>query len=265
LQYVTLNVAAPGVLGNDYDPDGDPLTYQWTQTGGTGITLSDTTAVQPTFVTPPVDINGTTLTFQLTIKDDGNLTDTDEVSITINDNGITGFPDEAVTFTSITDQDMGIFVSGGNLTSLNIIDPDNISDTTNKPDNLIYGLIDIEVKVTNAGDTFTGTIYLPEPAPEGYKWYKYSSTIGWVDFSRDVISGGFGDGAEFNGARTEITLYITDNSAYDDDPTDAIIKDPSGLGIATTTPEPTPPSDGGGGGGGGCFIGTTAHSSLMER
>jgi len=248
------------------DPDGDLLTYQWTQTGeGITITLSDDTALQPTFVTPPVDINGITLLFQLTVKDNGGLQDTDEVSITIKDNGITGFPDDAVTFTSITDEDMGINIGDGNLTSLNTIDPDTITDTNNKPENLIYGLIDIEINVTNPGDTSIGTIYLPNPAPAGYKWYKHSSAIGWVDFSRDLISGGLGDGAEFNETRTQVTLYITDNGDYDDDPTEAIIKDPTGLGIAPTTPGPTPPpSGGGGGGGGGCFIATAAYSSPME-
>jgi hypothetical protein len=189
--------------------------------------------------------------------------------MTINDNGITGFPDDAVTFTSITDEDMGIDIDGGNLTSLNTIDPDTIADTNNKPEGLIYGLIDIEINVTNPGDTSIVTIYLSEPAPAGYKWYKYSSTIGWVDFSRDVISGGLGDGAEFNSTRTEVTLYITDNGDYDDDPTDGIIKDPSGLGIAPTTPEPTPPpsppsGSSGGGGGGGCFVATAAYGSVME-
>ena len=203
------------------------------------------------------------------MEDNGGLLDTDEVNMTINDNGITGFPDDAVTFTSITDEDMGIDIDGGNLTSLNTIDPDTIPDTNNTPEGLIYGLIDIEINVTNPGDTSIVTIYLSEPAPAGYKWYKYSSTIGWVDFSRDVISGGLGDGAEFNGTRTEVTLYITDNGDYDDDPTDGIIKDPSGLGIAPTTPEPTPPpsppsGSSGGGGGGGCFVATAAYGSVME-
>ena len=34
------------------DPNGDPLTYQWSQTGGTAVTLSSATAVKPTFTAP---------------------------------------------------------------------------------------------------------------------------------------------------------------------------------------------------------------------
>ena len=34
------------------DPEGQALTYSWTQTGGTAVVLSDATAAQPTFATP---------------------------------------------------------------------------------------------------------------------------------------------------------------------------------------------------------------------
>ena len=38
-----------------YDPDGDlPLAYGWTQSGGTAVTLSNATAVSPTFTAPTV-------------------------------------------------------------------------------------------------------------------------------------------------------------------------------------------------------------------
>jgi hypothetical protein len=63
------------------DPDGDPLTYQWTQTGGPAVTLSDPAALQPTFTAPTVSI-ATDLTFTLTVSD-GRLTSTDAVKITI--------------------------------------------------------------------------------------------------------------------------------------------------------------------------------------
>ena len=48
------------------DPNGNPLTYQWTQTGGSTVTLSSNTAVKPTFTAPA---SATTLTFQLVVND----------------------------------------------------------------------------------------------------------------------------------------------------------------------------------------------------
>lgn len=50
------------------DPDGDPLTYAWTQTAGTTVTLSDPASVQPSF-TAPATLDGDVLTFSLTVND----------------------------------------------------------------------------------------------------------------------------------------------------------------------------------------------------
>ncbi|UCH00712.1 MAG: hypothetical protein JSU78_01720, partial [Deltaproteobacteria bacterium] len=220
------------------------------------VTLSDTTDAMPTFVTPPVDVGGETLAFQLTVKDNGGLEGSDEVLVIVNDNGITGFPDDVVTMTSSTGESIGIKVdSGGNCVSLSAIDPSTISDTTNRPEELIYGLINIQIKPSTVGGTAAGTICLPEPAPYGYKWYKYRANLGWYDYS---------DHAVFNFDRTQVTLTLTDGGIGDDDGlANGMIVDPSGLGIALTTPEPTP-APSGAGGGGGCFIATAGYGSSME-
>jgi REJ domain/PKD domain len=65
-----------------YDPDGDPLTFQWTQSGGPTVTLSDATAINPTFTAPPVPSGSETLTFSLKVSD-GSLSSTAPVSITV--------------------------------------------------------------------------------------------------------------------------------------------------------------------------------------
>jgi LmbE family N-acetylglucosaminyl deacetylase len=62
------------------DPAGNPLTYQWTQTGGTTVTLSSSTAVQPTF-TAPASLDG--LTFQLVVSDGQASSDPATVVITV--------------------------------------------------------------------------------------------------------------------------------------------------------------------------------------
>lgn len=51
------------------DPDGDITTYQWLQTGGPAVTLSDPAEPQPTFTAPDVAQTGAALTFELTIFD----------------------------------------------------------------------------------------------------------------------------------------------------------------------------------------------------
>lgn len=61
------------------DPNGDALTYSWTQTSGAAVTLSDNTVASPTFTAPG---SSGTLVFSLTVSD-GSLTSTDEVTITV--------------------------------------------------------------------------------------------------------------------------------------------------------------------------------------
>ncbi|MFO7560669.1 MAG: REJ domain-containing protein [Desulfobacterales bacterium] len=56
-----------------YDPDDDPITYLWEQVLGPVVTLSDNTDDQPTFIAPQVNEAGASLTFKLTVTDDGGL------------------------------------------------------------------------------------------------------------------------------------------------------------------------------------------------
>jgi hypothetical protein len=55
------------------DPDGVVASYAWTQTAGPAVTLSSSTAAQPTFTAPGVD-GGTTLTFNLVVTDNSGST-----------------------------------------------------------------------------------------------------------------------------------------------------------------------------------------------
>jgi len=64
------------------DPDGDTMTYAWTQVSGPSVGLSNPTAAKPTFTAPFVMLGGETLTFELTVTANGD-TDTDTVSIAV--------------------------------------------------------------------------------------------------------------------------------------------------------------------------------------
>jgi hypothetical protein len=67
------------------DPDGDTLTYAWTQTAGTSVTLSGASSATPSFTAPDVGADGDTLTFELTVDDGNGHTTTDSVAIAVND------------------------------------------------------------------------------------------------------------------------------------------------------------------------------------
>jgi hypothetical protein len=59
---------------------GDTLSYSWTQTGGTPVTLTGANTANPTF-TAPNEAN--TLTFQLVVVDVNGMSTPDTVSITV--------------------------------------------------------------------------------------------------------------------------------------------------------------------------------------
>lgn len=71
---------------NSSDADGDTLTYQWTQTSGQTVTLSDVTAQSPSF-TAPSEAFPQTLTFSLTVNDGTTDSLLDTVDVGVLDNG----------------------------------------------------------------------------------------------------------------------------------------------------------------------------------
>jgi len=70
------------------DPEGDALTFSWIQTGGTLVTLSDSTAESPTFTAPST---ASTLIFQLIVNDGefDSLSDSVTVTVTVPTGGVT--------------------------------------------------------------------------------------------------------------------------------------------------------------------------------
>ncbi len=67
------------------DPDSDPLTYDWLQTGGIAVSLSDPTSASPTFVAPRPLTADEFLTFSLTVNDGEDDSTPDLVNITVLD------------------------------------------------------------------------------------------------------------------------------------------------------------------------------------
>ena len=76
-----VTVALDGTGSSDPD-SGDTISHSWSQTQGPTVTLSDDSIAQPTFTAP---LTLTTLVFQLTVTDNHGATDTDNVTITTQD------------------------------------------------------------------------------------------------------------------------------------------------------------------------------------
>ncbi len=55
------------------DPDDGIASYDWQQTEGPAVTLSDASSMQPVFTAPNVGIGGAALKFKLTVTDNGGL------------------------------------------------------------------------------------------------------------------------------------------------------------------------------------------------
>ena len=239
---------------NSTDQDDDIATYLWTQTAGIQVTLSAPSATNTTFVAPPVGAEGAVLAFQLTVTDYSGLQSADEISVTVSDNGITGFPETMLTVTCVTGETIGVEVeSGGNCTSLDASDPSTISDATNRPDDLVYGLIDMDIKVDSPGATVLVSFYLPAPAQEDERWFKYGPNDGWASYAEHSV---------FSAARDKVTLTLVDGGSGDEDGVaNGVIKDPSGLGKpADSTADPAAPAipTGVESPRGGCFMATMA-------
>jgi len=66
-----------------FDNDGSIASYQWQQTGGTGVSLGGANSAQAAFTAPIVGLEGDTLTFRLTVTDDAGESSVDTVAISV--------------------------------------------------------------------------------------------------------------------------------------------------------------------------------------
>lgn len=78
------------------DPDGGITSYTWIQTEGPSVVLNNSNTGRPHFVAPSDNNTPVTLSFQITVTDNGGLTAADTVSITVK-GPLTAVPGEART------------------------------------------------------------------------------------------------------------------------------------------------------------------------
>ncbi|MBF0397056.1 MAG: M6 family metalloprotease domain-containing protein [Desulfobacterales bacterium] len=168
--------------------------------------------------------------------------------------------------TIIGDTKLGVKISELVKTIENIksIDPKNIEEKKNKPDQFPIGMINFKLKTENVGDVVKVNVYFADPLEKDLKWYHYDEINGWEDYS---------DYAAFSSDRKYVTLTLKDGGFGDSDGVaNGVVVDPSGpaksgsndssttttttVTTTTTTITSSAQSSGGGGGGGGCFINT---------
>ena len=234
--------------------------WQWEEIMEDGsahrVVIADDTAMQTTCVAPSGDVVSE-MTFRLTVTDNKNMVSTDSVIVSIVPNKVDNFPPEAVSFLSVGGgEPLGLTLAGeGDFVAITPQYPQFIEEDGGRPDNMIYGVVDLKIKV-NEGEQADMILYFPSPLEEGYTLFKYSPVRGWYDYSQYIT---------FSADRSRAYAILRDGDVGDDDGmVDGIISDPLAVGTAPVGGSPFEPDNandsenasGGDDSGGGCFIST---------
>ncbi len=183
------------------DPDGDPLTFLWTQIVGPSVTLFIPTSSTPTFTTPQVSVT-TVLTFQLVVNDGKVNSSPSTVNITvlhINQPPIANAgPDQTVNV--------------GNLVTLN---GTGSSDPDGDPITFLWTQVaGPTVRLSNAR-VATPTFTAPKVNTSTLLTFQLVVNDGKVDSPSDSVNitvvpiGGGGSGVDLTGTITKLELKET--------------------------------------------------------
>ena len=234
--------------------------WQWEQLDedkSLRVVLLDETAPQTTFIAPSVDTS-LMLDFRLTVIDANGSVSFDDLTIRVLSNEIDEYPDGVVSFLTADSADsLGLALTGdGAFVEISPKYPQFISESAGRPENMIYGLVDLKIKV-NEGGQADMVLYFPSSVEAEYSIYKYRPSMGWYDYSKYVT---------YSADRTRAYVILRDGDVGDDDgKVNGIISDPITVGTAPTSPPPSYPDDSdeviddsqsGEDSGGGCFIST---------
>ncbi len=141
---VTLN-------GTGEDPDAnDTLTYAWTQTGGTAVTLSTPKAATTTFTAPTGLTENETLRFTLLVTDAGGLSAKDETEVTVQANN----DDASLSALSLSGIQIS-FASASTVYSAEVASDVNSTLVTATPNDVSASVVIADADGSTAGTTRT--------------------------------------------------------------------------------------------------------------
>ena len=193
--------------------------------------------------------------------DSNGISDTEEVDDSVDFN-LDGIPDinqpQIIKCVQASDGSNYIGIekvssSASEIEALEIIDPDTISDTVNRPVDLIFGLFSYRLRVNQPGATATLKIYFSGEIFSSDTLFKYDTINGWYDYSEHTT---------FNNDGQSVTLEVKDGGYGDSDGlANGVIIDPGGIASASSEGNSYTVS----GNSSGCFIATAAFGSKFER
>jgi hypothetical protein len=197
----------------------------------------------------------------LVVDLNGNgIPDVDEVDDTVDFN-LDGIPDidQPEIIKCVRDYDGSASIgiekvssSAAEIESLEIIDPDTISDMFNRPNDLIFGLFAYRLRVQNPGDTAKIRVYFSGEILRSDVFYKYDTVNGWHNYSEHTT---------FNDDGQSITIEVKDGGYGDSDGlANGIIVDPGGIASGGGTFSTDVGSNIM-----GCFISTAAFGTKFEK
>jgi len=213
-------------------------------------------------LTPPVSAQSSAeiLEFELTAIDSNGLSTRSTTKVTVNDNGITDFPDDAISFFSSNGLPMAIAVKPVNSSitaTINSLLPQHNSaviDNENRPLSFPYELVDVEISLSEPGAVFV-TYYFPQAVENNFDYYQYLNVLGWINTSEardfdnlvfDIVSGWSetSEEVEFSTDRKSAVILLTDGGPSDMHPSQNIISNNGGIGKNSSVANSQPGASG---------------------
>ncbi|MGB5166347.1 MAG: choice-of-anchor U domain-containing protein, partial [Woeseiaceae bacterium] len=220
--------------------------FRWQQLAGPAVRLATSDNARTSLVAPPITADADVMLRLSVTTSDGQVV-SEDLRISVQENGIDGFPDDLITLRSVA----GSYEGTGDPVAfetdhLVYVSPESptVNNDGDRVDRAPYGVFDLEFD-TDIGETISFTIHFPQPIAADAQWYWKVAGYQWrkseeaVSIAPDLMS---------------MTIEVSDRGPSDwDSSRNGRISVRGGVVEPSpyVTPNPGPQPSGGGGGGGG--------------